>query len=87
MKNMTCVNKLYDIPRNRFSILLPSQAMSSYTHIFLSYSALLEIFRFLLSAIIFIMKEFKYEFLMDIMFMYIGLFTVITSHVTYGTDQ
>ena len=32
------------------------------------------------------MKEFKYEFIMDIMFMYIGLFTVITSHVTYGAD-
>jgi hypothetical protein len=87
MKNMTCVNKLYGIPQNILPILLPSQSMSSYTHIFRSYSTLLEIFHFLLSMILFIMKEFKYEFIMGIMFMYIGLFTVITSHVTYGTKQ
>jgi hypothetical protein len=35
----------------------------------------------------FIMKEFKYEFIMDIMFMYIRLFTAIASHATYGTNQ
>jgi len=87
MKNMTCVNELYDIPHNIFPILLPFQAISSYAHISLSYSALLEIFRFLLSKIMFITKEFKYEFIMGIMFTYIRLFTVVASHVMYGRDQ